>query len=64
VIFCRNTTIYFEPELQVQIWSRMAGLLEPGGMLYIGHSERIAASAAFRLVATTAYVRNPGEARQ
>ena len=44
-IFCRNVVIYFEEELQAQLWVRMVPLLEPGGVLYIGHSERITGEA-------------------
>ena len=40
VIFCRNVVIYFDEPTQERIWSRFAPLLEPGGTLYIGHSER------------------------
>ncbi|HEX3984836.1 MAG TPA: CheR family methyltransferase, partial [Acidisoma sp.] len=44
-IFCRNVVIYFNHETQAQIWDRMAPLLEPGGALYIGHSERVSGPA-------------------
>ena len=57
VIFCRNTVIYFEPELQARIWARMAPLLPPGGLLYIGHSERISGTDAFKMVSATTYAR-------
>jgi chemotaxis protein methyltransferase CheR len=40
-IFCRNVVIYFENDTQAAIWSRMTPLLEPGGALYIGHSEHV-----------------------
>ena len=43
-IFCRNVVIYFDEPTQDKIWSRMLPLLEPGGRLYIGHSERLGAS--------------------
>jgi chemotaxis protein methyltransferase CheR len=41
VIFCRNVVIYFDEPTQVKIWSRFSSLLPEGGMLYIGHSERV-----------------------
>jgi chemotaxis protein methyltransferase CheR len=41
VIFCRNVVIYFEENTQAQIWSRFSQTLNPGGQLYIGHSERL-----------------------
>jgi chemotaxis protein methyltransferase CheR len=40
-IFCRNVVIYFNAETQAKVWGRFAPLLEPEGVLYIGHSERI-----------------------
>jgi chemotaxis protein methyltransferase CheR len=48
-IFCRNVVIYFEEETQARIWSRFAPMLAPGGVLYIGHSERITGPATDRL---------------
>ncbi len=45
VIFCRNVAIYFEEETQSRIWSRFAPLLPKGGVLYIGHSERVSGPA-------------------
>ncbi|HSZ74999.1 MAG TPA: protein-glutamate O-methyltransferase [Rhizomicrobium sp.] len=42
IIFCRNVTIYFEEDVQVQIFNRLAAKLAPEGHLYIGHSERVA----------------------
>ena len=44
-IFCRNVVIYFNAETQAKVWGRLAPLLEPGGALYIGHSERISGVA-------------------
>jgi chemotaxis protein methyltransferase CheR len=40
-IFCRNVVIYFDEPTQERIWSRFAGLMQPGAHLYIGHSERV-----------------------
>lgn len=45
-IFCRNVAIYFEEKTQQQIWSRFVPMLNPGGILYIGHSERISGPAS------------------
>lgn len=53
VIFCRNVVIYFDNETQERLWSRFVPLLEGGGALYVGHSERISGSAS-------TYVRNDG----
>ena len=55
VIFCRNVMIYFDEETQNGIWKRFAQILEPDGLLCIGHSERIAATMPFELVAQTSY---------
>ncbi len=45
-IFCRNVVIYFEEATQTRIWERMVPLLDEGGVLYIGHSERVGGGAA------------------
>lgn len=44
-IFCRNTVIYFNEGTQKTIWMRYKNILEKGGYLYIGHSERLSGSA-------------------
>lgn len=56
-IFCRNVVIYFDKESQSEIWSRFVPSLAPGGVLYIGHSERITGDAAskFRTDGITTY---------
>jgi len=45
-IFCRNVMIYFDDTTKERLQSRLADQLVPGGFLYIGHSERLAASVA------------------
>ena len=56
-IFCRNVVIYFDDATQAKVWNRFAGLLVPGGRLFIGHSERLLgpAQALFTSIGTTAY---------
>jgi chemotaxis protein methyltransferase CheR len=39
IIFCRNVLIYFSSERKTDILNRMAGLLNPGGYLFLGASE-------------------------
>ena len=41
-IFCRNVAIYFDEPTQARLWNRFAKMLDQGGRLYIGHSERAA----------------------
>jgi chemotaxis protein methyltransferase CheR len=62
IVFCRNVVIYFDADTQARIWSRMAPLLEPGGILYIGHSERVSgpAEAALKSDGITIYRRDGG----
>ena len=49
VIFCRNVVIYFDHHTQEQLWTRFAPILDEGGALYVGHSERISGTAASSL---------------
>ena len=51
-IFCRNVVIYFDEPTQERIWGRFAPILEPGGALYIGHSERVTGPAASKFETT------------
>lgn len=46
VIFCRNVMIYFDLPTKERLVARFADMLEPGGHLYIGHSERVSGPAA------------------
>ena len=41
VIFCRNVMIYFSRETQEHLVNRLAACLEPGGFLFVGHSESL-----------------------
>jgi len=39
IVFCRNVLIYFSSELKTDILERMAQVLKPGGLLFLGGSE-------------------------
>jgi len=41
VIFCRNVMIYFDSETRDSLVERMYEQLEPGGYLFVGHSESL-----------------------
>jgi chemotaxis protein methyltransferase CheR len=55
VIFCRNVMIYFDEQTQHNLCARYAGALNAGGMLYVGHSERVDSNLPFDLVGQTGY---------
>jgi chemotaxis protein methyltransferase CheR len=43
VIFCRNVMIYFDRDTQAGLVRRLGACLEPGGYLFVGHSETLTA---------------------
>lgn len=56
VIFCRNVVIYFDKETQKKLFDKMADILAPDGLLYIGHSESLFnVSDRFELIDRTTY---------
>ncbi len=56
VIFCRNVMIYFDNPTQRKVLERMHAVLQPGGLLYVGHSENFTESRdLFRLRGKTIY---------
>lgn len=59
VVFCRNVMIYFDAATQSELWERISRKVAMGGILYIGHSERVTgpAAEAFRQVGTTTYAK-------
>jgi chemotaxis protein methyltransferase CheR len=61
-IFCRNVVIYFDEKTQMRMLNRMSSLLQPGGYLYLGHSERLIgpAEALFKIDGTTVYRKRGG----
>jgi len=55
VIFCRNVFIYFSEDTTRRIVESFAGLLEPEGFLFLGHSESLS-----RLTSRYQPIRHPG----
>lgn len=41
IIFCRNVMIYFDHKTKAELINKLYDALEPGGYLFIGHSESI-----------------------
>jgi chemotaxis protein methyltransferase CheR len=41
IIFCRNVLIYFDKPTQMAVLNRLCQCLEPGGYLFLGHSESV-----------------------
>lgn len=48
VVFCRNVAIYFDPATQDRVWQGFTTVMQPGGYLFIGHSERLSAAVRGR----------------
>jgi chemotaxis protein methyltransferase CheR len=58
IIFFRNAMIYFDKENQEKILGRLAGHMNKGGFLIIGHSETMSGyDLPLRSVASTIYRR-------
>ncbi|MCW5632378.1 MAG: methyltransferase domain-containing protein [Rubrivivax sp.] len=58
IVFCRNVMIYFDNATQRRVLQRTHGVLKPGGLLYVGHSENFSdARDLFRLRGKTIYER-------
>ncbi|EDZ44808.1 CheR family methyltransferase [Leisingera daeponensis] len=60
-IFCRNVAIYFDNPTQQKVWQAFQNALNPGGYLFIGHSERMSgpASQHLKTAGITTYVNSP-----
>ncbi len=51
VVFCRNVLIYFSMDLKRSLLAKLAGVLNPGGWLFLGSSESLAGmSDSFEMV--------------
>lgn len=58
VIFCRNVMIYFDKPTQQRLVNRFYDYLEPGGLLFTGHSESLTGvTHRLRYVQPTIYAR-------
>jgi chemotaxis methyl-accepting protein methylase len=59
VIFCRNILIYFDNETQAAVVRKLCGHLKPGGFLFLGHSESMAAGGqlSMKQIAPTVFRR-------
>ncbi len=61
VIFCRNVMIYFDRPTQERLVNQFAAHLEPGGYLFIGHSEGLMAINHSLEFLKAAVYRKPGK---
>jgi chemotaxis protein methyltransferase CheR len=41
VIFCRNVLMYFNDDTRASVVNRLASVLAPGGILFVGHTEAL-----------------------
>jgi chemotaxis protein methyltransferase CheR len=56
IVFCRNVVIYFDKPTQRRLFDRIADLLQPPGLLYLGHAESLyQVSDRFESVGRTVY---------
>jgi len=63
VIFCRNVMIYFDSATQEKVVRQLAGCLEPGGYLFVGHAESLTRVPHGLEYVRPAVYRKPGERR-
>jgi chemotaxis protein methyltransferase WspC len=47
MVFCRNMMIYMSNQARSRLCRLLAGLLAPGGLLFLGHAETLPADAGF-----------------
>ena len=58
MVFCRNVMIYFDQETQRKVLEHIHGVMKPGGLLFVGHSENFTDSRdLFLLRGKTIYQR-------
>jgi chemotaxis protein methyltransferase CheR len=58
MVFCRNVMIYFDHDTQRKVLERIHGVMKPGSLLFVGHSENFTdARDLFALRGKTIYQR-------
>lgn len=58
LIFCRNVMIYFDKNTQRELVNRFWEILKPGGYLFVGHSESLAAAShPFKYLRPAVYIK-------
>jgi len=58
MVFCRNVMIYFDHDTQRRVLEHIHGVMKPGGLLFVGHSENFTdARDLFVLQGKTIYKR-------
>lgn len=64
VVFCRNVAIYFDAKTQDRIWKNFTDAIGIGGLLCIGHSERLSNAVRdnFDVVGMTMFRRRSAQA--
>jgi chemotaxis protein methyltransferase CheR len=56
VIFCRNVMIYFDADIRESVVKKLYDVTEPGGYLFIGHSESLSnTSSAYKYIKPAIY---------
>lgn len=58
LIFCRNVLIYFDAPSKTRVIHRLLDHLQPGGYLFLGHSESLHGFSRVRAVGPTVYALN------
>jgi chemotaxis protein methyltransferase CheR len=57
LIFCRNVMMYFDVKTRQTLVKKLYASLKPGGVLFVGHSEKIATTNLFARLRTAVYQR-------
>jgi chemotaxis protein methyltransferase CheR len=61
-VLCRNVLIYFEQPTRQRLVGAVEGLLRPGGLLCVGHTETLTGvRTGLRVIRPSVYRRPPAE---